>query len=195
MCPALVLCFSGRMGSGKSSVTKVVADALQWQRVSFGDYVRNCVSSAGGDPESRETLQDFGQRLATNDPDGFCRAVLQSREFAAGANLVVDGIRHVDIYARISRMVAPSKAILLYLTVDDVELQRRIEARQEKVLEIQRAERHNVESDVVSSLAGMADLIVDASPPANQIARTIIQSLSNYGLDSAIIEETLQALR
>jgi cytidylate kinase len=37
----LLLCFSGQIGSGKSSASIAVAEALGWKRTGFGDYLRS----------------------------------------------------------------------------------------------------------------------------------------------------------
>jgi dephospho-CoA kinase len=97
----LVVCFSRRIGSGKSSVTQTLANALRWPRASFGDYVRARVADRGGDPSSRKELQNLGQMLVETDPSGFAAAVLQARGYKRGADLLVDGIRHVAIKRRL----------------------------------------------------------------------------------------------
>ena len=74
----LVICFSGRIGSGKSSVTKALANALHWRRASFGDYVRARVAEQGGDPASREDLQNLGQALVEANPEAFAVAVIHA---------------------------------------------------------------------------------------------------------------------
>ena len=57
----LVACFAGKIGSGKTSVTNVLARGLQWRRVGFGDYVRAELARRGGDPDVRKDLQDLGR--------------------------------------------------------------------------------------------------------------------------------------
>ena len=37
---SVLLCFSGQIGSGKSSVSAAVAEALRWRRTGFGVYLR-----------------------------------------------------------------------------------------------------------------------------------------------------------
>jgi hypothetical protein len=80
----LVVCFSRRIGSGKSSVTQTLANALRWPRASFGDYVRARVAERGGDPSSRKELQNLGQTLVEADPSGFAAAVPTGRGLQKG---------------------------------------------------------------------------------------------------------------
>jgi hypothetical protein len=119
MCGGLVVCFPGRMTSGKTSVTKALAQRLGWPRVAFGDYVRAQLVQRGGDPASREALQNLGQRLVDEDVEGFVREVLCSGGFRPGDNLLIDGVRHVDIQTLIAKLVQPSRTFLVHLAVDD----------------------------------------------------------------------------
>lgn len=89
----VLVCFSGQIGSGKSSVSVAVATALGWSRTGFGDYLRAQIVQAGGDPHSRETLQDLGQRLVEADPEEFCRSVLNDGGFRPGEDFLIDGVR------------------------------------------------------------------------------------------------------
>src|SRR6478609_5730788 len=105
MSHGLVVCFSGRIGSGKTSVTDALSNALGWPKAGFGDYLRERIKREGGDSTSRQALQDLGQSLVDSDADGFCADVISSASFVPGGNLVLEGIRHVDIYRRIARLV------------------------------------------------------------------------------------------
>src|SRR3982751_2032964 len=72
----IVVSFAGRIGSGKSSVSNVLAEALGWPRAGFGDYLRDELRRRGGDMASRQALQDLGQSFVEVDPEAFCRSVL-----------------------------------------------------------------------------------------------------------------------
>src|SRR4051794_36648427 len=93
----LVVCFAGQIGSGKSSVSRRLGEALAWPRAAFGDYLRAELGRCGGAPESREQLQDLGQRLVDEDPSRFCSSVMSSNGFKPGGDLLLDGVRHVEI--------------------------------------------------------------------------------------------------
>ena len=92
--------------------------------------------SQGGDPASREALQDLGQSLVDADAEGFVRVVLRSAGFTAGDNLIVDGVRHVDIQTLIAKLVYPSRAFLIHLAVDDANAYARTEGRRQGRAEI-----------------------------------------------------------
>jgi adenylate kinase family enzyme len=194
MSPGLVVCFSGRIGSGKTSITQILSTALGWPRAGFGDYLRARVARDGGDPNSRQALQDLGQALVDADPDGLCLDVLKSANFQPGGNILLDGIRHVDIRNRISRLVSPSRTFLIHLTLDDAELKKRIESRPQGGADLAGAERHRVESELSSSLPRIADRVVDASPPIRAIAGNLLSVMAELGLEASIIAEARTTL-
>ena len=68
---SLLVCFSGKIGSGKTSISGVVARRLGCGRSSFGGYLRDTIEQRGGDPDCRRSLQDLGQRRIERDPESF----------------------------------------------------------------------------------------------------------------------------
>lgn len=109
--------FSGRIGSGKTNISQGLAQVLCWPRTSFSDYLRNVMAGKGYTDPTRQQLQDLGQSLVEADPDAFCRNVLASVGFVPGGNILLDGIRHVDIQRRIASMVCPSCSVLIHLAL------------------------------------------------------------------------------
>lgn len=187
----LVICFSGRIGSGKTSITEALAKALAWPRAGFGDYLRTLVAEQGADPDSREALQNLGQTLVDSDPDGFCRSVLHSVSFRPGGDLVLDGIRHVDVLSRIRGLVAPSHTFLIHLAVDDASARQRTENRPGSILDMARAEAHRVEADLRTFLPAVADRTVDGTAPLSVVLSACLIAIEEFGADS----KTLAAAR
>src|SRR5207237_1082407 len=84
----LVMALSGRIGSGKTTVSTEVARRLGWVRTSFGDYVRSLARSRGLD-DSRETLQPLGASVLNEGVEPFCRAVLAQAGWTSGTPVVI----------------------------------------------------------------------------------------------------------
>jgi cytidylate kinase len=187
MSTGLVVCFSGRIGSGKSSVTQTLANALRWPRASFGDYVRARLAERGGDPTSREELQNLGQALIEADPQGFATAVLRAAGNQQGFDLLVDGIRHVSIQATIAMLVAPSRAFLIHLAADDLQVRQRVEHRADGLTDLARAERHSVESELRLSLPGMANSVIDANAPLDVVLGDCLSAIERFGASSQTV--------
>lgn len=190
----LVICFSGRIGSGKSSVTESLAAALGWRRAGFGDYLRQRIVQEGGDPTSRQALQDLGQRLVDTDPDQFCRDVIAGVGFRPSEDLLLDGIRHLDIYRRVERLVAPSQARLIHLAADDEHVRDRVARREDGAADLARAESHRVESDLSMSLPSIADVTIDANLPLTVVLDRCVDALQVFGVAEALIQSACKSI-
>ena len=168
-----VLAFSGKIASGKSTLSEEVAQALQWKRASFGDYVRTVAKSEGLEP-SREVLQDLGASLATK-PEEFCRAVLTHYGWQSGEPLVIDGLRHKEILDALRRIVAPLEVRVVYLEIDDQRRHERL-MQEEHVDEkkLSQVEAHSTEKQVANVLPNLADLTVSADRPVDDLVRDIV---------------------
>ncbi len=189
-----VACFSGSIGAGKSSIAHILSDALEWPRSGFDDFLRQQLRDRGGNPDSRQELQDLGQSLVDADPDRFCRDVLASVGFTPGGNLLLDGLRHVDIYKRVQRLVAPSSTFLLHLRIDDVEAQKRVETRDGGSADFARARSHRVEAELVVSLPNIADRIVDARPSVALVADNVLTAFAELGVPSETVQRARRRL-
>lgn len=177
---SLLLCFSGKIGSGKTSISTEVASSLGWSRVGFGDYLRREIERCGGDPDCREALQDFGQELVERDPRQFCRDVLDSGGFAPGDNFVVDGIRHVRIFDNLTSIATPSRARLLYLHVPEEELHKRNQSRKD-IQNSDRASDHLVEMETRGDdLINRADGVVNADQKLHKVVEECLNFVRTW---------------
>lgn len=164
----LLLCFSGQIGSGKSSVSRAVAARLGWPQAGFGDFLRAEILREAGDYHSREALQNLGQRLVKADAEGFCRSVLAAGGFSPGVDFVVDGVRHVEIFRTLARIAEPSTARLLFLSADEAHRLERIADRGDEN-DFARAVTHPVEAELRDQLPSIAHAVVDASRPFDDV--------------------------
>lgn len=100
----------GRIASGKSTVSRLLAERHGWDLVSFGAFVRMRAreQELGQD---RRTLQELGSRLFSElGPAGILEAA-RSACTARSDVQVVDGIRHEDVW-RAARAVYDGVALL-----------------------------------------------------------------------------------
>ena len=139
-----VICFSGKIGSGKSSVSASVAKGLDCKLASFGGYIRHMVEMQDGDPKNRQ-------------------------------DLVVDGIRHVDVFSTLSRLLPDCTVSLIHLDLDDNLRRSRMAGRGDDRADFSRAENHTVEQDLQDSLPMRADLIIDVSAPLNEVVEKCLR--------------------
>lgn len=180
----LLLCFSGAIGSGKSSVSTAVANALGWQQNGFGDYLRREISRRGGDPNSRQALQDLGQQRVEADPAAFCRDVLAEGGFTPGADFVIDGIRHVSIFDILAQVSKPSQARLLFLQAEDGTRATRVGTRSD-AQDFARASEHRVEEELRDALPHHADGVVNAEQSLDRVVSDCLGFVSRWHSRSA----------
>jgi cytidylate kinase len=176
---SLLLCFSGQIGSGKSSVSAAVAEALGWRRTGFGDYLRGEIARSGGDPDDRQELQDLGQVRVDQDALYFCRDVLAAGGFQPGDNFVIDGIRHVIIFEHLSQVSAPSDAKLIFLAAGEVTRSSRVQTRSDAG-DFERASRHRVEAELRLALPDRADATIDADHALERVVADCLDCIRTW---------------
>ena len=186
--------FSGRIASGKTTITQTLSDVLRWRRVGFSDYLRHVFEGQGSSDPTREQLQDLGQSLVAKDPDQFCRDVLALGGFSPGENIILDGIRHADIQSRLARLVKPSRAVLIHLAASGELARQRVEKRGASDEEFRRASEHAVEQDLLKSLPSCANHIVDAALPLLDVVSRCIDAMNVSGVDEDALAQARDRL-
>lgn len=176
---SLLVCFAGQIGSGKSSVSSAVAQALGWRRTGFGDYLRAEIERMGGDPTSRLALQDLGQHRIESDPEEFCHAVLADGGFTPGDNFVIDGVRHIKIFGILARLAPPSTPLLLFLDAAEESRSARVESRDDTA-DLRRADTHQVEAELRGGLPKQADVMVDADKPYQEVVANCLAAIESW---------------
>ena len=176
---SLLLCLSGQIGSGKSSVSSAIGLALGWRRTGFGDFLRSEITRLGGNPDSREALQDLGQRRVDEDPNAFCREVLTAGGFKPGDNFVIDGVRHVSIFDILVAVSKPTHARLLFLGAVETTRIARVQTRDD-AQDFARATTHRVEAELGDTLPQRADGVVNADQPLNRVVSDCLALIKGW---------------
>jgi dephospho-CoA kinase len=173
----IVCGFAGRIGSGKTSVSELIARHFNWPRVSFGEYVRKVAQERGLDSSSRGVLQTLGETLIQDNIGHFCRSVINQTTWKPGESLVIDGIRHHDILNKLKDIVRPSPFVLVYIYIDeDSRLERLAKRDRLNQLEIDKADGHSTEKDVKLVLQQLADITIDGK----QSLTVMVSEIVNY---------------
>lgn len=169
-----VIAFSGKLGSGKTTVSSAVAAALGWRRVGFGDYVRAVVRRRSL-KETRENLQVVGTELLEADPREFCRSVLSSGGWVSGEPLIVDGLRHVRTIGLLQELIAPLKLGIVSISIaDNVRLDRLKQRNQDDEASILNIEAHSSEQEVDLILRNSANLVIEGEKPLEHLVKEVI---------------------
>jgi dephospho-CoA kinase len=169
----IIIGFSGKRASGKSTLSRRVANRIASHYLSFGDYVRTEASKRGLN-DSITNLQLIGEELMKY-PKNFCKDILNS--WNRKENLVIDGIRHEIILNCLREIVSPSNLYLIYIeTEEDVRILR-LQNRGESLTDSYSLDSHSTEQDVKNKLKMCADLIVNNSETEDDSFDCIIDFL------------------
>lgn len=131
-----IICISGRIASGKTYLSKLLAERNGWRRCSTSDFLRYLLCKEGLVNPSRQQLQEKGEEEINKGWGVFAKEFI---EFAINDKsnkiLLIDGVRHSEFFYQIKSLVSPQKCLLLYLVVSDELIQHRLDARGEKAID------------------------------------------------------------
>jgi hypothetical protein len=86
----------------------VLAQVFSWKHARFSDFIRKEAAARGQNPEDTRVLQLIGQSLVDEHVADFVDGVLQSVDWRLGQNLVLDGLRHADVFRELQRKISGS---------------------------------------------------------------------------------------
>jgi hypothetical protein len=178
----VVITLSGAIGSRRSDLAIQLARRLGWPRVKFSDYIKKVIRDDGGDPENRTQQQSYGQKLVQNRLDEFVGNVLaMAPDWGPGSDLLVDGLRHVEVLLTLKNKVAPSKVLYVDVSVDP--LRRESGAKERGIAEqmLYRYDRDLTEAQLARILPAYADLKVDGTLGFSINVDEIVQVVERLG--------------
>jgi cytidylate kinase len=176
------LAFSGQLGSGKTTVSRLLAERIGARWNSFGNTVKRIARERGITVE-RGALQALGADLVSNSPEAFCQRVIREAEPPSRGGLVLDGLRHAAILKHLQQILLPSPVVLVFVDVDEAVRLVRMKQRGGAIIEdLRRLESHSTEVEVMAALRGSADLRADNSGAATTTVEQIVTWLLAKGL-------------
>ena len=172
-----IILFAGPICSGKSALSKALAQKLGCRCVSFADYLRHAANDQRLST-SRSSLQDLGQQLIDKGWLPFCQNVLDFAQWVPGLSLVVDGVRHVEAVHTLRSLTSPNPLTVIFVETPLQIRKERFTAREpEGSFEI--ADSHPIERDAGARLRQLADHVVDGGAP---LADTVDQLVRRIAL-------------
>jgi hypothetical protein len=171
-----VICLSGQIGSGKTTASIAIANALDAPHASFGDFVRKMARLRNLDPNSRAVLADLGEKLIQElGWQKFCESALTSSGWNGTGPLVVDGIRHAQALQKIRDLVGPIPVYLIHLEMSSADRTTILTRQNGKGVEkLPVGDKHSTEAQVVFELPNLANLVLDATLSPETIASEAI---------------------
>jgi dephospho-CoA kinase len=175
-----IIAFSGKIGSGKSTLSKSIAKELDLPYISFGEYVRHMASIRALDC-SRDTLQSLGEKLINEQGWwNFCTNVLYHGGWYASKAVVLDGIRHMEALECIKQIVYPLGVILVYIQLESSERALRIKKRDKtNELTLGRFDNHSTETQVSYIMMEAANILLDGNTSLESLQNQVLELLKN----------------
>lgn len=171
-----IIVLASRIGAGKSTLARALAEASGLPIVSFGQYVRS-ITTERKLSLSRENLQIVGEELVANDPKEFTRRALASVDLEIGT--IVDGLRHKAVLAEIRSMAPDLPVAVVFIQVPDEVRLERLMSRGMSGEEILRANSHPMELALEEQLLPLADLVLDGGLPAETNAQIVAEHVGS----------------
>ena len=174
-----IIAISGAKGVYTSALSVVLSELLGWKRVKFSDYLRDLAAAEGERPDDTAVLQRIGQQLVREQPDQFVAAVLKLADWKAGDNLVLDGLRHAEIFTELQRQVGSSADLhVVHIAIQD-RADRADRAKRSEGLSTQEFEDYDKDETEkqVEETPAYATLRLNGADPRGELARTIIRRL------------------
>lgn len=155
---------AGGTCSGKSMLAERIAKLTGYQVTSFGSIVREYASKTGQSTIIRN-LQYIGQELIDKlGYDGFLQwTIRQSPNVRWDQNLILDGVRHLEIYNCLNRMF-PNNILIYCACNKETQLERLMNRDGLSINEAQNILSHNLEK-LISTLESKAHLVFKLGYP------------------------------
>jgi dephospho-CoA kinase len=177
----LVVGLAGPIGSGKTTLAKSLATALDCHIASFGTYVRGLARHTNRSRD-RAALQQISEEvLSSIGPQKLVEDVLATSRWERGRSLVIDGIRHMAVAAAVKSAVSPVPFLLVYLGVDERVRKQRIAGRDHLSKEqVEHFDSHSTEREVATELRAKADVIVRTDGLPEQAVMAVMAAVRSY---------------
>jgi dephospho-CoA kinase len=176
----MFIALAGPIGSGKSTLSRALAETLDADLLAFGEYVRAYAKDHGLAAESRSVLQNVGQQLVERDPRIFVQDALAWAQHRPNLHLVLDGIRHESVWNEIHGAAGErgQAAKLIYLDIREDVRRQRLSARGLSETEITAFDNHPTERDLRERLRPKAHMLLEGEQEL-----TALVQIAKGGLD------------
>jgi len=168
----MLIAFSGPIGAGTSDLSARVAERLGWPRVKFSDTIRRIAAERLSDPNELEVLQMLGQSLVVDRLSEFVASVLGSADWRGDQNLIVDGLRHIEVKTEMLRQIG---AVPLHVVHVERSRPERAQRRGLDEARLEQLDRELSEAQLERILPQYANCILDGSQDHDELADRVIQ--------------------
>ncbi len=175
----IAIVLSGAKGVYTSALSVVLADVLKWKWARFSDYIRDVAKAAGESELDTGALQRVGQQLVRDKTAEFVAGVLVKAGWTPGDDLVLDGLRHAEVFMELQRQMSDSTDVrVVHIEIQDrtdrADRVKRSEGSSDK--DFEEYDKDETEKQVEETPA-WATLRLNGVGPRGELAKTIISRL------------------
>lgn len=153
-----VIILSGKVESGKTYLSKKIAQYLSCERYSISDYLKDAANKGGYKYISRQILQEIEKEQIELGWELFVKKFMEFVKWNNHENIVVDGVRHVEFFNMLVNQVKSCKVLLVWIEIDSNTMDIRMEKRNESGISL-----NHVAEENLAQLKERADIVIDNS--------------------------------
>lgn len=174
----IIITIGGKIGSGKTTLSKYLNESLNIPNASFGDYIRK-VAEKENKSMDRETLQKLGDRLISEGVTKFCLKFLNYAKWSNGRSLIIEGVRHKEVLFTLRELTYSDRFLFIYVSIDEKTRKQRIIAKNKNLFDnLDYIERHPTEIQVQNNLINQADIIISNEQEISQTGMNLIKDIN-----------------
>lgn len=186
----MIICITGRIGSGKTTVGQALAKELCCNQHSISNFLKHSLENHGNLYPSRNDLQDEGEKYIKYGWNRFCHDFLKFISWDRSQPVVIDGIRHIEFIKTLSIFAFPLPVYVVYLSAGEDTVARNIQIRGYETINSNRLAEGNLGK--IKELSNVA-ICADARS-IEEIVAEIIKNLFTSQVHTSINDETLSML-
>ena len=182
------ICVSGKIATGKTTVSRELSRHFGYQIVSFGDIMRAYLNGLGVEP-TREAMHAQSHRIVTEI--GNFRAmdwfIDNSSDIDWQGNLIVDGCRHPETYKRLQELF--DSCFLIHCSCCAPTQIKRIQERDKlSITQINKIVAHPVEEDLDRHFIVIADIVKREDDQPEIVVKQLISLLEEHDRNLAVFQ-------
>lgn len=111
--------FSGKIASGKTTISTALANYLGINRYTVSDYLKNYADIYYNGNHSRDTLQKIGDIKRKEGYKKFCIDFLTFINYEKDMSFIIDGIRTIEFLEEMKLCLINEKVIHIFIEIDE----------------------------------------------------------------------------
>jgi adenylate kinase family enzyme len=168
-----IICISGKVASGKTTLSKKISEIIGCNHFSVSDYLKSIAKMQRNDIIDRPLLQKLGEECINKGWDKFANDFLSFINYKNKKYIIIDGIRHVEFYKSLYQ-ISSKLSVLIYIEINDKVLLNRLLLRGEENIDYSHIAEGNL-----SNIKDISDYILNADDKDVEVlAKELLEKLN-----------------